>query len=63
MLAEDVGAWFVATREAENILLYIFWRARVCWPLLSLSRPFYIFFKCLDSNQRAAIASSRAMTT
>jgi hypothetical protein len=23
--------------------LYIFWRARVCWPLLCLSRPFYDF--------------------
>jgi hypothetical protein len=29
--------------------LYIFWRARVCWPLLCLCRPFYIFEKCLDS--------------
>ncbi len=31
--------------------LYIyFWRARLCWPLLSLCRPFCIFETCLDSN-------------
>ena len=30
--------------------LYIFWRARVCRPLLCLCRPFMIFERCLDSN-------------
>ncbi len=30
--------------------LYIFWWARVCWPLLYLCRPFVIFEGCLDSN-------------
>jgi hypothetical protein len=32
------------------MFLYIFWRARVRWPLLSLCRLFMIFEKCLDSN-------------
>ncbi len=32
------------------IFLYIFWRARVCRPLLRLCRPFMIFEGCLDSN-------------
>jgi hypothetical protein len=31
-------------------LFYFFWRARVCRPLLRLSRPFMIFEGCLDSN-------------
>jgi hypothetical protein len=30
--------------------LYIFWPARVCWPLHYLRRPFCIFKRCLDSN-------------
>jgi hypothetical protein len=30
--------------------MYSFWRARVCWPLLCLCRPFCIFERCLDSN-------------
>ncbi len=30
--------------------LYIFWRARVCWPRLCLCRPFCIFGSCLESN-------------
>jgi hypothetical protein len=34
-----------------------FWRARVCWPLLRLCRPFCIFEKWLDSNQKASVAS------
>jgi hypothetical protein len=29
---------------------YFFWRARVCWPLRCLCRPFCIFERCLDSN-------------
>ncbi len=27
-----------------------FWRARVCWPLHCLCRPFCIFERCLDTN-------------
>jgi hypothetical protein len=30
--------------------VYIFWRARVCRPLLGLCGPFMIFEGCLDSN-------------
>ncbi len=32
------------------LYFYIFWRDRVCWPLLYLYRPFCIFERCLDSN-------------
>ncbi len=31
-------------------LSQIFWRARLCWPLFCLCRPFCIFERCLDSN-------------
>ncbi len=31
------------------LLVYIFWQARVRWPLLCLCRPFCIFERCLDS--------------
>jgi hypothetical protein len=37
-------------RIALYLFLYIFWRARVCWPLVCLGRPFYIFERCLYSN-------------
>ncbi len=30
-----------------------FWRARVCWPLLCLDRPFCIFDRCLDSDPKS----------
>jgi hypothetical protein len=30
--------------------VYFFGRARMCWPLLCLCRPFCIFERCLDSN-------------
>jgi hypothetical protein len=31
--------------DSENFFfLYIFWRARVCRPLLCLCRPFFIFY-------------------
>jgi hypothetical protein len=42
--------------HAQYIKLYIYnsffyWRARVCWPLLCLGRPFCIFYeRYLDSN-------------
>ncbi len=42
------------------LFLYIFWWARVCWPLLCLCRPFCIFDGCLDSNPESALASRRA---
>ncbi len=35
--------------DHSNIFL-IFWRARVCWLLLCLCRPFCMFERCLDSN-------------
>jgi hypothetical protein len=34
----------------HNIFGIFFRRARVCWPLLFLCRPFCIFARCLDSN-------------
>ncbi len=33
-----------------SVFLYIFWRSRVCWPLLCLCRRVCIFERCLDSN-------------
>ncbi len=36
--------------------LYIFWRTRVCWPLLCLGCPFYIFERCLDSNPESCLS-------
>ncbi len=33
--------------------LLIFWRYKVCWPLLCLYRPFCIFHRCLGSNPRS----------
>ncbi len=33
-----------------KIFLWNFGRARVCWPLLCLCRPFCICERCLDSN-------------
>jgi hypothetical protein len=35
---------------SQDTSWYIFWRAKVCWPLLCLCRPFCIFERCLDSN-------------
>jgi hypothetical protein len=33
--------------DPERQILF-FWRARVCWPLLCLCRPFMIFEGCLS---------------
>ncbi len=33
-----------------KVFLYIFWRARVCWPLLCLCAHFCVFGRCMDSN-------------
>ncbi len=33
-----------------HLFCIFFWRARVCWPLLCLCRPFWIFERCPDSN-------------
>ncbi len=47
-----------------SIFCIYFWRARICWPLLCLCRPFCVFERCLDSNptscRLAAVASRRA---
>ncbi len=41
--------------EVENTFLYIFWRAGVCWLILSLCRPFCILERCLwIRTQKAA---------
>ncbi len=42
--------WNVFIWDEMFFFLYIFWRARVCRPLLCLCRPFMIFEGCLDSN-------------
>ncbi len=42
------------------LFLYIFWRARVCRPLLRLCRPFMIFEGCLDSNSNGWRATDLA---
>ncbi len=39
---------------------FFFLLARVSWPLLFLCRPFCIFYRCLDSNQRVVVARRRA---
>ncbi len=44
-----------------NDFLYVFWLARICWPLLSLCRPFCIFdIDVRIRTQRADVASRRA---
>ncbi len=42
-----------------NVSYSFFWRARLCWPLLCLCRPFCIFERCPIPTQRAAAASRR----
>ncbi len=49
----DRNNYPISTRKKVSFW-YIFWRVRVCWPLPCLCRPFCIFRRCLDSNQRAA---------
>ncbi len=39
--------------KTKTLFCISFWRAGVCWPLLCLCRPFYIFERCLDSNQES----------
>ncbi len=34
----------------HSFFVYFLWRARVCWPLLCLCRPFCTFERYLDSN-------------
>ncbi len=47
----ETAALIKSTVFAFNcFLLYIFWRARVCLPLLCLSCPIIIFEECLVSN-------------
>jgi hypothetical protein len=36
--------------HSYNCFCIFILRARVCWPLLCLCRPFCIFERCLDSN-------------
>ncbi len=45
----------------SSFLVYFFWRARMCLPLLRLCRPFMTFEGCLDSNPECCrpIRSSR----
>jgi hypothetical protein len=40
----------VTRKSRDFFFVDIFWRARVCRPLLRLCRPFMIFEGCLDSN-------------
>jgi hypothetical protein len=48
-------------RENHRIddFLYIFWRAKVCWPLLCLCRAYFVFLReNWIRTQRAGVASS-----
>jgi hypothetical protein len=46
-----------------SIIFNIFvWRARMCWPLHSLCRPFCIFERCLHSNPDTC-SGSKAVTS
>ncbi len=54
----NYSIWFLnSLKKCKNIIglgplpfLYIFWRAKGCWPILCLCRPCCIFERCLDSN-------------
>jgi hypothetical protein len=48
-IVEKVNAMFTSNVPG-NIFLYIFWLAKMCWPLLCLCLPSCIFERCLDSN-------------
>jgi hypothetical protein len=49
--------------ESANFSVVIFFlRARVCWTLLFLCRPFCIFERCLDSNPQGAAVACRCAT-
>jgi hypothetical protein len=55
---------FIRTICWNMIRSFFFWRARVCWQLLCLCRPFFVIFeRYLDSNQRVAAASRRATSS
>jgi hypothetical protein len=44
----------------ENIFVFIFWRAGVCWTLHCLWRRFVFLRDVCNRTQRAAVASMRA---
>ncbi len=46
----SIGSLSIRVCILYNSFWYIFWWARVCWPLLCLCRPCCIFERCLDSN-------------
>jgi hypothetical protein len=47
---------------SPNFFVYIYWRARVCWPLLCLCRPFCFFERCLYSHPESRL-SKEALPT
>jgi hypothetical protein len=51
---------FVPMFYQQQIILFciFFWRARVCWPLFCICRPFRAFKGCMNSS--VAVASGRA---
>ncbi len=54
----DPGFLWIGERKWKKIYYFkkwiqIFWRARVCWQLLCLCRPFFIFKRYLDSNSES----------
>jgi hypothetical protein len=49
-----------ALRFRLKVLLYFFWRARVCWPLLAYVVHFVFLRDVWIRTQRAAVASRRA---
>jgi hypothetical protein len=61
LITYSTGKFINKMVRSSLLFLYIFWRARVCWPLLCLCGQFCIFKRCLDFNPwRAAVASRRS---
>ncbi len=52
-MLEKSGAGSLLMR-IPKLFMYFFWRARVCWQLLCLCRPFFVFVRCcLVSNSES----------
>jgi hypothetical protein len=49
---------FLTSKIAFCFFFTFFWRAKMCWPLLCLCRPFCIFRDVWIRTQRATVASS-----
>jgi hypothetical protein len=45
-----------SVRFPPIFFVYIYWLARVCWPLLCLCRPFCFFERCLYSHPESSLS-------